>query len=67
MNLYLVDNPTGLPNTYPLDTDFLGGQRCQPWEQLGPEEGVSFFLHEAIIMLESKVILLLSSLLGLNL
>ena len=32
-----MDNPTGFPNTYPLDSDLCDGQRYSKFKQPGPE------------------------------
>ena len=37
INLYTMDNPTGFPNTYPLDSDLCDGQRYSTFKQPGPE------------------------------
>ena len=36
INLYPVDNATGFPNTYPLDSDLSGGKRYSGFEHPGP-------------------------------
>ena len=36
LNLYPVDNASGFPNTYLLDSDLSGGYRYPTFEQLGP-------------------------------
>ena len=37
INHYPVDNTIGFANTYPLDSDLLGGQYCTAFEQLGTD------------------------------
>ena len=37
INLYTMDNPTGFPNTCPLDSDLCDGQRYSTFKQPGPE------------------------------